>query len=109
MQSRGSDRIEYLGGKGTGENWKLLDLSATGAAFICPTELSRGSRITVRINGHRIAATVIHTSEMAGDFCFRIGLRFENVPAEDKKWLADLVEEFSRGVPLACEIVDQNA
>jgi hypothetical protein len=103
MKERGSERIEFLGPEEEAKN-TLIDLSVTGVAFIHPTAAKKDSLISVKIKSYTLDAVVVYCQPRAEGF--RIGMHFKNVPPDVQKSLVKLVEEFSRGVPLTCEIVD---
>jgi hypothetical protein len=102
MKERGSERIEYLSAGEEAHN-APIDVSATGAAFIHPTAAKKDSLISVKIKTFTLEANVVYCQPRSKGF--RIGLYFTHVPAEVQKKLTLLVEEFSRGVPLTCEII----
>jgi PilZ domain len=103
MKERGSERIEFLCAGEESEN-TLIDLSVTGVAFVHSSEAKKDSVISVRIKTFSLKAVVVYCQPRAQGF--RIGLQFKNVPADVQRSLGNLVEEFSRGVPLTCEIID---
>jgi hypothetical protein len=105
IKERASERIEFLGAEEEAKN-ALIDLSVTGAAFVHPIEAKKDSLISVKIKNYTLDAVVVYCSPRASGF--RIGMHFKNVPPEVQKSLLKLVEEFSRGVPLTCEIVDKS-
>ena len=103
MKERGSERIEFVGNDESSKNI-LIDLSTTGAAFLFDSEQKKDTPISVAIKEYTLDAVVVYCQQRADGY--RIGLRFTNVPADVQSALKTLVEEFSRGVPLTCEIVE---
>ena len=104
MKERASERIEFLGADDSDENM-LIDLSATGAAFVYHAEEQKDAQISVKIRDFTVDAVVVYCKPRTKGF--RIGLRFIDVSADVQTMLNTTVEEFSRGVPLACEIVER--
>jgi hypothetical protein len=105
MAERSSERIEYLN-PDQSRKTALLDVSATGAAFIHPKAKNIGSRLVVKIRSHELEAAVVYSQGRIDGF--RIGVQFKNVPESLKNDLKDIVDEFSRGVPLFCEVVEDS-
>ena len=83
----------------------LIDLSVTGAAFLHPAEEKKGTRLSVKIKEYALEAVVVYSVERSDGF--RVGVQFQGVPDHVQKALKTMVEEFSRGVPLTCEIVEK--
>lgn len=105
MKDRGNERIEFLATDETAKSI-LIDLSFSGAAMNCPAERNKDSRLSVKIKDYRIDATVIYCQARAQGY--RVGIHFVDVPADVQKSLKIMVDEFSRGVPLPFEIVEQD-
>jgi hypothetical protein len=105
MKDRGNERIEYLH---PDENAKdiLIDLSFSGAAMNCPAEMKKDSLISVKIRDYLLNSTVIYCQARAQGY--RVGIHFINVAADVQKSLKTMVEEFSRGVPITFEIIEQD-
>ena len=99
--SRMKERIELLN---SGDNGVILDLSATGAAVFSRVLKQKSSQINLEINEVIFRAKVIYCLGRTDGY--RIGLQFEKQTDEIKKNLEDLVDKFSRGVPLSCRIVE---
>ncbi|MBN1130192.1 MAG: PilZ domain-containing protein [Chitinispirillaceae bacterium] len=104
MVERASERIEHLN-PDQDRKKALLDVSCTGAAFIHPQEKKIGSRLVVKIRSHELEATVVYSQARAEGH--RIGVHFKDVPDNVRKELKDFVDEFSRGVPMFCEILEK--
>jgi hypothetical protein len=102
MVERGNERIEHLNPDAR-EKKALLDISVSGAAFVHPQELKNGTKLIVKIKEHSLNAIVVYTQGRA-EGC-RIGVKFQNVSLAVQKDLGEFVDEFSRGVPLFCEII----
>jgi hypothetical protein len=103
VKERVSERVELLGVDEQAQK-ALVDLSATGVAFIYPVEVKKGAKLSVKIKDYVIDALVIYCRQRADGF--RIGMQFRNVPPDLQKGLKILVDEFSRGVPLSCDVVE---
>jgi hypothetical protein len=104
MKDRVSERVEMLGNDDRAPK-ALIDLSVTGAAFIHPAAKKDGTKLSVKIKDFTLDAVVVYCQERAGGF--RVGVQFKNVPANIHASLKTMVDDFSRGVPLTCEIVEQ--
>jgi c-di-GMP-binding flagellar brake protein YcgR len=102
MIERGSERVEYLN-PDERHRKALLDVSITGAAFVHPQGEKIGTKMVVKIKEHELNATVVYSQERAEGF--RIGVHFQNVSFSVQKDLKNIVDEFSRGVPMFCEII----
>jgi hypothetical protein len=103
MVERGSERIEYLHPGDSGKK-ALLDVSITGAAFIYPERKETGSKLVVKIRERQLDAEVVYCQQRLEGY--RIGVQFRNVAAGVQEELENVVDEFSRGVPIYCEIVN---
>ena len=103
MVERGNERIEHLNPDAR-EKRALLDISVSGAAFVHPRELKNGTKLVVKIKEHSLNAAVVYTQGRAEGY--RIGIKFQNVPFGIQKDLTAFVDEFSKGVPLFCEIIE---
>jgi hypothetical protein len=102
MKERGCERIEFLGPEEETLR-SLVDLSATGVAFIHPAELKKDLLVSVKIKEFVLPAIVVYCQPRVKGY--RLGLQFKSVSPDMQNKLKTLVEEFSRGVPIACEIV----
>lgn len=105
MKERGNERIELLSASDSVKN-TLIDLSFSGAAMNCPNELAKNAKVWVKIRDYAISATVIYCQGRAAGY--RVGIHFVNVAPDVQKALKILVEEFSRGVPVTFEIIEQS-
>lgn len=103
MAERGNERIEHLN-PDEREKRALLDISVSGAAFVHPRELKNETKLTVKIKEHSLNAVVVYSQGRAEGY--RIGVKFQNVPFAVQKDLKEFVDEFSKGVPLFCEIIE---
>jgi hypothetical protein len=101
MKDRASERIEFLNLNGSNEPM-LFDLSKTGACCFSATKLDKGAVASLKINTLSIKAKVIYSQERTDGY--RVGLQFFEVNAEQHKILDDLVDKYSRGVPLSCVV-----
>jgi hypothetical protein len=103
MKDRINERIEMLNQDEKAKK-ALLDLSVTGAAFLLPAEEKKGTRISVKIKEYALEAVVVYCSERSDGF--RVGIQFQGIPDHVQKALKVMVDEFSRGVPLSCEVME---
>ncbi len=102
MKERGSERIEFLCNYDPAQR-ALIDLSTSGAAFIHPVEIKKGTKISVRIKDYLIEAVIVYCQQRTDGY--RVGMQFIKVLPDIEKALKIMVDEFSRGVPLLCEVV----
>jgi len=105
MKDRGNERIELLSPDETVKN-VLIDLSFSGAAMNYATEQKKGGLVKVKISDFVLDATVIYCQGRASGY--RVGVHFTKVPPEVQNSLKVLVDEFSRGVPIAFQIIEQD-
>jgi len=105
MVDRGNERIEHLNPDAR-EKKALLDISISGAAFVHPRELKNDTKLVVKIKEHTLNAVVVYAQGRAEGY--RIGVKFQNVPFAVQKDLKEFVDEFSKGVPLFCEIIEEH-
>jgi hypothetical protein len=101
MKDRASERIEFLDLNGSNEP-TLFDLSKTGVCCFCARKLEKGAVASLRINTLSIKARVVYSQERTDGF--RVGMQFLDVSAEQQKIINDLVDKFSRGVPISCTV-----
>jgi hypothetical protein len=101
MQDRASERIEFLNLNG-GSEPTLFDLSKTGVCCRHDIKKDKDAVLIVVINDLRIRARVVYCQEREPGF--RLGMHFEGVKPEQQKSLSDLVDKFSRGVPISCKV-----
>jgi len=101
MQDRASERIEFLN-LDNGNEPTLYDLSKTGACCFCAQKKENGAIVRVVVNTLALPAKVVYCQNRTSGF--RLGLQFTNVSTEQQVTLNDLVDKFSRGVPLTCSI-----
>ena len=101
MKERDGERIQNLNSDGTGV---LIDLSTSGVAMLLPVAKENGFEVVVYINELKIKSKVIYS--IAKEEKFRIGLHFLSVTPDKKTILSDLIDKFSKGVPLKCVLED---
>jgi hypothetical protein len=106
QQQRGSERIEMLSPSGD-EKIVLFDLSKGGACCLYEKIKPTGSLLTVTVNNLTLRAKVAYSQERKDGA--RLGVQFLDVTPAQQKDLDDLVEKFSRGVPLSCTVADELA
>lgn len=103
MKDRGNERVEFLPTNEMERN-VLIDLSMSGAAMNCRTEKKKDSRLSVKIRDYEIDSTVIYCQAKAPGF--RVGVHFINIAPDIQKSLKIMVEDFSRGVPIKFEVLE---
>lgn len=101
MQERKSDRVEFIAPHGSGERI-LFDLSRTGAGCYHSTYREPGSFVVLQMNDLALRAKVVHCLKRQRDY--RLGLEFCSALPEQRKRLDELVEKYSKGVPVRCEV-----
>jgi hypothetical protein len=101
MKDRASERIEFLNLNSSRE-LTLFDLSRTGICCFHNRKKEKNSLLTIRINDLSVKARTIYCQQRTDGF--RIGMQFIGVTSEQHKRLNELVETFSRGVPVFCTI-----
>ena len=101
MKERDGERIQNLNIDGTGS---LIDLSTSGVAMLLSAAKENGFEVVVSINEFKIKSKVIYS--IAKEEKFRVGLHFLSVTSEKQSILSDLIDKFSKGVPLKCVLED---
>lgn len=105
MKQRSSERIEML--NSSGEPISLFDLSNGGACCFHEEKKGKGETVEVSIKDLSLKARVVYCQQRTDGY--RLGLRFVDVPEDKQKMLTSLVDRFSRGVPLECQIEDDTS
>ena len=103
MLERKSERIELISADGTVQK-TLYDLSKTGVSCFTPKPKGKNSFVVVKINDLLLRAKVIYCAKHEKNF--RLGMQFWNVLPERQVKLNDLVDKYSKGVPVNCTIVE---
>ena len=98
IQKRTSDRIEQLN---TPQS-TLFDLSEGGACCLSAKKREHAEQINVIFGELSLSARVIFCTERTDGY--RMGVQFYNLSDDNTKQLKQLLERFSRGVPLSCKI-----
>lgn len=101
MKDRASERIEFINLNASTEP-TLFDLSKTGVCGFSSKKLEKDKMAFVKLNELRVKATVVYCQDRTDGF--RAGLHFSDLTAEQQNVLSDLVDKFSRGVPISCSI-----
>ena len=101
---RSSDRIEFLN---SDDEITLFDLSSGGACCRHSKMVPTGTVLKLTINELRLSSKVVYVQERRDGS--RVGVQFFDVPADKQKVLNELVEKFSRGVPITCLVEDDAA
>jgi hypothetical protein len=105
LSDRQSERIEFL--SDTVELQRFFDLSKTGVCCRHTGLLQKDEVVSVRINDLVLSAKVAWCTPRTDGF--RVGLQFVKLTPDQAKALDDLVERYSRGVPVKVDLVGQNA
>ena len=95
MVGRGSERVEVLDVDGSE---MLLNLSATGVAFLHSDPLEKNRLVTLTINEAQVQGRGVYCHQRTDGY--RIGVRFSTVTAEQQAAVKRMVDSFSCGVPL---------
>ena len=108
LKKRSSERIEFI--RSSYENEKddaLFDLSEGGACCSYDKEKKKGDIVTVTVKELSLKAKVVFCRERGVGY--RLGLQFFDVPRDKLNTLTELIERFSRGVPLTAEVKDDDS
>jgi hypothetical protein len=103
---RESERIEMLSPLGE-EKIVLFDLSKGGACCLHDKIKPIGSSIHMTVNDLSLRAKGVYCQERKDGA--RLGVQFLDGSPAQQKVLGELVEKFSRGVPLKCVVTDEPA
>jgi hypothetical protein len=103
MKERDSERIEFLNIDGSGI---LIDLSTSGVALLLPEAIEQNSFAILYINDIEIKAKVVYSIEKGNGF--RVGFQFQTINPEFGSSILDLVDKFSKGVPIKCRVCDSS-
>ncbi len=103
MFERKSERVEFLKSDGDKQT-PIYDLSKTGVSCFVLDPKEKNSFVVVKINDLLLRAKVIYCQKREKDY--RLGLQFWNILPERQIKLNDLVEKYSKGVPINCTIVE---
>ena len=101
MIQRDGERIQNLNIDDSG---MLIDLSTSGVAMLLSAAKEKNREIVVGINEMKIKAKVIYC--IPKEEKFRIGLHFLLVTPDKQTILSDLIDKFSKGIPLKCVLED---
>jgi hypothetical protein len=103
MQDRISERIENLNFEESGGK-SFFDLSATGLCCYHAKRFVKDSFVSVKINDLVLKARIVYCQERNPGY--RLGMQFSTLSEVQQKELNACVDKFSRGVPIACGIVE---
>lgn len=106
MLERKSERIESISDDGT-ERKTIYDLSKTGVSCFYSKQKGKNSFVVIKINDLLLRAKVIYCQKREKDY--RLGLQFWNVLPERQVKLNDLVDKYSKGVPVHCSIIEETS
>jgi len=104
LKIRSSDRIEYIDPDHE-DSRTLFDLSKGGACCLFARRVERGAFVKVTLDTLELRARVSYAVERRDGH--RVGMQFWNVSGAQQKVLDELVERFSRGVPIRCRVSDE--
>ena len=105
LSDRQSERIEFL--SDTVELQRFFDLSKTGVCCRHTKSLQKDEVVSVQINDLVLSAKVAWCTPRTDGF--RVGLQFIKLTPDQSRALDDLVERYSRGVPVKVDLVGQSA
>lgn len=103
MFERKSERVEFLTSDGV-KQMPIYDLSKTGVSCFYSESKEKNSFVVVKINDLLLRAKVIYCQKRENDY--RLGLQFWNILPERQIKLNELVDRYSKGVPINCTIVE---
>jgi hypothetical protein len=98
---RKAERITHL----TPETGLLSDISESGACLKLTAPATAGSIIQLELNSMNrvlpVQAKIVHVRKDGK----QAGIEFINLTAEQKQKIADMVDDYSRGVPINARLV----
>jgi GTP cyclohydrolase II len=100
MKERNGERVLNIGKD------ILIDLSTSGIALLLDEPEKTGGLLTVHLNDLKLEAKVVYSQKKEDKF--RVGLQFEKTDAELEVKLKDLIDKFSKGIPLMSYIEEEN-
>lgn len=103
MLERKNERIEFISPNDT-EEMSFFDLSESGVGCYHSKSIEKNSFILVKINDLSLRAKVVYCTKRKNDY--RVGLQFWNILPERQDKLNKIVNQYSKGVPVSCQIVD---
>jgi c-di-GMP-binding flagellar brake protein YcgR len=103
LSKRLSERIENIDSDSLSMQ-KLVDLSETGVCCLHDKAKEKGSVVQVEINSITARARVAYCAMRGKDF--RLGLQFIELSPQVQKQIADMVDAYSKGVPVECRVID---
>lgn len=101
MKDRASERIEFINLNAANEP-ALFDLSKTGVCCYFSKKKDKDSIVSVRFNDLTVKAKIIYCQDRTDGY--RLGMQFLALTADQQKRLDELVDKFSRGVPISCNV-----
>jgi len=104
MKERDGERIQNLS---SGEPGTIVDMSTSGVALLLSAPRKKDSELNLYINEKCVRVRVIYSNEFEEKY--RIGLQFLRGEPEIQAMLPDLVEKFSKGIPLTCALDDSKS
>lgn len=100
MKERNGERVLNI------SNGILIDLSTSGIALLLDEPEETGHILTVRLNDLKLNVRVIYSQKKENKF--RVGMQFEKTDADLEAKLKDIIERFSRGIPLISSIEEES-
>lgn len=104
MLERKSERIEFITPGGS-EQMPIYDLSKTGVSCYHSNPKGKNSFVIVKINDLLLRAKVIYCQQHENEY--RLGLQFWNILPERQLKLNEIVEKYSKGVPVKCSVIEE--
>ena len=106
MLERKSERIESITSGSTG-TMAIYDLSKTGISCFYAKPKEKNCFVVIKINDLLLRAKVIYCQQRKSDF--RLGLQFWNILPERQLKLNEIVDKYSKGVPISCSLLEDTA
>lgn len=104
MFERKSERIGFITPGGS-EQMPVYDLSKTGVSCYHSKSREKNSFVIVKINDLLLRAKVIYCQQHENEY--RLGLQFWNILPERQLKLNEIVEKYSKGVPIKCTVIEE--
>ncbi len=100
MKERNGERVLNI------SNDILIDLSTSGIALLLDEPEETGRMLTVHLNELKLNAKVIYSQKRENKF--RVGIQFEKTDTDLEVKLIDIIDRFSKGIPLRSYIEEEN-
>ena len=105
IRKRTSDRIEFLGAGPSGG--RLIDISTTGACCYHEMQKEKDAEVLVKINDVLVKGRVVYCQQRGDGF--RLGLQFHDLSDSTQRMIGEIVDGYSKGVPVNCSVVERES